>query len=151
MKKHILFQSNHQFEKNKKIHVAKINNTYVHIKSSLNHSVFLWLKNSICWNIKTLWWLFLSNILNLFLIKQNWYLKKCEIHCSLQSRFDDVWNVISKNCTIHMKTKFVKKSQQCYWNKITLSSRKSDNGTKMKNNSFKKIDNVCWKQNAYII
>ena len=95
--------------KKKKLHAAKINNTYIHIESSLNHDVFWWLKNSICQNVKTLWWLFLSNILNLFLIKQNWYLKKCEIHCFFQSWFDDVWNVILKNCTIHVKTKFVKK------------------------------------------
>ena len=79
-KKHILLQSNHWFEKNKKIHFIKINNTCVHIESLLNHSVFLWLKNSICQNIKILSWLFLLNILNLFLIKQNWYLKNCEIH-----------------------------------------------------------------------
>ena len=109
-KKRILFQSNHQFEKNKKIHVVKINNTCVYIESSSNHNIFLWLKNLICWNIKTLWRLFLSNILNLFLIKQNWYLKKREIHCFFQLWFDDAWNVISKNYTIHVKTKFVKKS-----------------------------------------
>ena len=145
MKKHILFQSNHWFEKNKKTHVAKINNTCVHIESSSNHSVFLWLKNLICWNIETLWWLFLSNILNLFLIKQNWYLKKYEIHCIFQLQFNDVWNVILKNYTIHVKTKFVKKSQWCHYNKIPLPSRESDDATETKNNSFKKIDDVRWK------
>ena len=141
MKKHILFQSNHWFEKNKKIHAAKIN-TCVHIKSSLNRSVFLWLKNLICWNIETLWWLFLSNILNIFFIKQNWYLKKYEIRCFFQSWFDDVWNVISKNCTIHVKTKTVKESQQYHWNKIMLPSRESDGVTETKNHSFKKTDDV---------
>ena len=137
--------------KYKKIHAAKIHNTCVRVESPLNRSVFLWLKDSICWNIKTLWWLFLSNILNLFLIKQNWYLKKRKIHCSFQSQFDDVWNVILINCIIHVKTKSVKKSQWCHWNKMTLPSRKSDDVIKMKNNLFKKIDDMHWKQNNYII
>ena len=95
--------------------------------------------------------MFLSNILNLFLIKQNWYLKKNEIHSLFQSRFDDVWNVILKNCTIYMKIISVKKSQRCCWNKMTLPSREFDDAAKAKNNSFKKNNDVCWKQNDYII
>ena len=138
-------------KKAKKYMDAKINNTCIHIRSSLNHSVFLRLKNLICWNVEILWWLFLSNILNLFLIKQNWYLKKREIHCFFQMWFDDAWNVISKNCTIHVKTKSVKKPQWCHKNKMTLSSRESGDVAKAKNNSFKKTDNVRWKQNNYFI
>ena len=138
-KKHFLFQSDHQFEKKKKIHAAKINNMCVHIESSLNLNVILWLKNLICWNVEILWWLFLSSILNLFLIEQNWYLKKCEIHCFFQSWLDDMWNVILKNCTIHVKTMFVKESQWCHWNKMTLPSREPDDAAKVKNNLFKKL------------
>ena len=150
-KKHILFQSNHWFEKNKKIHAAKINNTCVRFKSSLNHNAALRSKNSICWNVETSWWLFLSNVLNLLLIKQNWYLKKREIHCFFQSWFDDVWNVISKNCTIHVKTMFMRKPQWCHWNKMTLPSREFDDAAEAKNNSFKKNDDVRWKWDDYII
>ena len=95
--------------------------------------------------------MFLLNILNSFLIKQNWYLKKCKIHCFFQSQFDDVWNVILKNWIIHVKTKLVKKSQRCYWNKLTLPSCESDDATKTKNNSFRKTDDMRWKQNDYII
>ena len=65
--------------------------------------------------------------------------------------FDDIWNVISKNCTIHMKTKFLKKSQRCHWNKMTLPSRRFNDTAETKNNSFKKTDDVRWKQNDNII
>ena len=49
------------------------------------------------------------------------------------------------------KKYFVKRSKWCHWNKMTLSSRESDDAAKEKNNSFKKIDNVRWKLNDYII
>ena len=67
--------------KNKKIYPAKINNTCIRIKSSSCRSCFLWPKDSLCLNIWTSWWLLLFYILNLFLNKKNWYLKKHEIHC----------------------------------------------------------------------
>ena len=45
----------------------------------------------------------------------------------------------------------MKKSQWCHWNKMTLPSHEFNDAAKAKNNLFKKINNVRWKQNDYII
>ena len=44
-----------------------------------------------------------------------------------------------------------KKPQWCHWNKMTLPLREFDDAAETKNNSFKKTDDACWKQNDYII